>query len=171
VTFLLERLREILEAIGYQVEEGSAQDDKGRTIEILGLAHGPHRVIGLDQGKIVELIYPMDVRAEQAALLAKWPDELLDRLLALLKREMLEGRSGYTIAFGPENPKALRQIRVSQRLILHDANPQTLQRVADAIQEIVVVSVRCQLILGEAIRSAETAARTADSTFHPGMYA
>jgi len=87
---------------------------------------------------------------------------------------MLEGRTAYLLVTSePNNPrnwKSLRQIRLSQKRIVRGTDAYTVQRVADAIQEIVIVAVRCQLVLGEALRSVATGARISQTTYHPDMY-
>jgi hypothetical protein len=116
----------------------------------------------------------MDIRSEDTVLLEKEPDEIVNQLFSILKREMLEGRTAYGLATTePQNPKkwkAVKQIRVSQKLIVQGTDSYTLQRVCDAIQEVVVVAVRCQLVLGEALRTVGTVAKISAATYHPDMY-
>jgi len=169
-----EKLQQVLETLGYKVSKGSAQDDKGRAIPLLTFKHGVHQLVAFEEDNGVQIAYPMDIRPEDTALLEKQPDEIMGQLFSILKREVLEGRTAYVMATTEtENPKkwkALKQIRVSQKVIVADTEPHTLQRVADGIQEIVVVAVRCQLVMGEALRSVATATKISTTTYHDAMY-
>lgn len=170
----MKRLREILEALGYTVEESSGQDDTGRAFPLLAFRHGAHQLIAYEEKGGIQLVYPMDVRPEDTTLLEQEPDEIINELLSILKREMLEGRTAYALATTePGNPKkwkAVKQIRVSQKVVVQGKDPYTVQRILDAIQEIVVVAVRCQLVLGVALRTVGTASKIAATTYHPPMY-
>lgn len=170
---VLQRVRRASEILGHKVQEDVAKDAKGNALKVLVIHHGTHRIVAFDAKKYAVLMYPMDIAPEDAALLAKQPEETQTRLLTILKREMLEGRSGFGLIFDEKKkPPELRQIRVEQRVLVEDGRPETVQRFADAIQEIVVVAVRCQIVLGQAFSEVRAVEKfqTSASDYHEGMY-
>ncbi len=85
---------------------------------------------------------------------------------------MAEGRSGFLLQLDEtKKPPEVRRISLEQKIVIQNERPETVQRVADGIQELVVTAIRCQLVLGQAFQDVRTAAQTSASTYHAGMYA
>lgn len=153
MSIILQRVKEAANLLGNKVEEGETADSTGKKMEYLAVYHGKHRVIVLNGKTHVLFDYVMDISPEDSQLLAKQPQETLDTLMQILVREMLVGRSGFYINFSQEeDSKLLRRIGVQQKIMVEDEEPRTIQRIADAIQELVVIAMRCQTILGKALQ-------------------
>lgn len=148
---VLKQLKDVLQALDSKVDESEVTDDKGQKFPSLTFTHGTHTLIAMERPNYVTIIYPMNIKPEDADLVAKQPEETQELLFSILKREMAEGRSGYSLSLEGE-PKKIRQIRIEQR--------------------IVVAAIRCQLVLGQAFRDLRSVMSSAGSasTPHPFMY-
>ncbi len=165
-------LKEIAGKLELATEELKAQDKDGKEIVLLLIKHGPHGVLAFQKKGFTELAYIMDLPPEDSKRLAELPPEAQQELLAIMKREMMEGRSGFEMAFDETKmPPQLRRISIVQRVIIEDRRPETVQRVADGIQELVVVGSRCNAVLGQVFQNIRTTGETTAKTYHPGMYA
>lgn len=165
---LLERVKEAAVLLGNKVEEGEAVDEQGNKLGVVAIYHGVHRVVVLDKKDYALFDYIMDFESEDASLLARQPQETQDRLFQILKLEMLRNRCGFYLKFDEKtDPKELKRIGVQQKVMVKDLEPHTLQRIADAVQELVVVAVRCQLLLGQVLREKPT---DTGSSPHEVMY-
>ncbi len=98
--------------------------------------------------------------------LAEKDENTQQLLLGILRREMLEGRSGFVFRFTEDEPPKLKTVGVEQKLIVEDETPETTQRLADGIQELVVVGIRCQQVLGQAF----SASRASSTPTHDVMF-
>ncbi|HLQ41963.1 MAG TPA: hypothetical protein VK189_03820 [Thermoplasmata archaeon] len=169
---MFENLKRIAKKLELKPERAEAEDEKGKKIPILALHHGTHNLFAIEQAGYTLIVYPMDVDPKDAALLAKEPPEIQQTLFAILKREMAEGRSGFLLQLDEtKKPPEVRRISLEQKIVIQNERPETVQRVADGIQELVVTAIRCQLVLGQAFQDVRTAAQTSASTYHAGMYA
>jgi hypothetical protein len=169
---MLDHLRRIAKKMDLKVEDGEAQDEKGTKIPVLIIQHGEFKLVAIDHKSYTVITIPIDIPQEDAEILAKEPPEIQQSLFSIVKREMSEGRSGYFMFFDEtKEPPRLKGIRIEQRVIVPDEQPQTIQRVTDGIQEIVTVTMRVMLVLGQAFQDVKAAAQTSASTYHPGMYA
>ena len=168
---MLEQLRRAASALDVPVEDAEGEVEPGKTAKVLVLKHGKHNLTGIDKKRYVFLLYPMDIGSEDGALLARQPPDLLERLYLIVKPEMAEGRTAYALIFGEKEPKVLQQIRVEQKIVVADNRPETVQRLADGIQEVVVAAVRCQLVLGQALRDVRASTAQTTDTYYKGMYA
>jgi len=167
-----DHLRRIAKKMDLKVEDGEAQDEKDTKIPVLIIQHGEFKLVAIDHKNYTVITIPIDIPQEDAELLAKEPPELQQSLFPIAKRGMSEGRSGYFMFFDEtKKPPRLKGIRIEQRVIIPDEQPQTAQRVTDGIQEIVTVTMRVMLVLGQAFQDVKAAAQTSASTYHPGMYA
>lgn len=109
----------------------------------------------------------IDLRPEDTELLAKQHMETQGRLLAILKREMMEGRTGYVLG---TDDKGLHGVRLSQKLIVSSTDINSIQRLNDAIQEIVVVACRCTEVLGQTFGSLKSCNADYNKTYSSIMY-
>ncbi len=168
---MFEQVKRIARTLGIEVIEQKAEDEKGRPVDVLVIHHSPYNLYGLQRGGIFEMALPLDIDPKDAALLARQPADIQERLLAILRREMMEGRTGFEIRFDEtKKPPELRRIAVVQRLVVVDDSPTSIQRFADGIQEMTVVAVRAADVMGRAFGDMRTA-QTAPDTYHAGMYA
>ncbi len=166
---MLGKVKTAAERLGSQVEEGKVTQADGKEEDILILEPERTPVVVLDRGEYVILLVVLDIPPEDGERLAKQPEDLQRRLFTILKMEMMEGRSGYVLDFTEDEPKRLRQIRISQKVIVRDQRPETLQRLADGLQELVVVAARSREVLSQAFTDVR-ATQTTETTFHQGMY-
>lgn len=166
----LERLRTIATKLDMAVRDYPLQDDQGRQVPSLLLKHGSHDLLAIDNGEYVLIMYPIKLKPEHTAALARQSAEIRSRLFAILRREMMEGRSGYRLEY--EDPPAntrLLGISVEQKVVIADTDPVTMQRVADGVQELVLIGIRGGSVLAKTF--AVQAAAAPSSDYHPNMYA
>jgi len=169
---MFEHLRRIAKKLDVEVQPGTAENAKGEKFEITLLKHGAHVIAALERKQYTTLLYPIDFSPQESDLLASQPEEIQTRLIGILRREMLEGRSGFNMLFDEtKKPPRLRRITIEQKLVIQDEGPETTQRVADAIQELVVVGMRCGDALGLAYQDLRSARQGSADTYHAGMYA
>ncbi len=165
----MERVKTAAERLGNKVEKAKAKEDDGTEEDVLIIHHGKHPLLVLDREEYVVLLVVFDISPKDAELLAKQPEYVQRQLFTILKLEMMEGRSGYVLDFTEDKPPKLRQIRISQKVIVRDLKPETMQRLADGIQELVVVGARSREVLGRAFTDVR-ASQTTESTYYEGMY-
>ncbi len=162
----LEILQRLAERLGNQVETRTAPGAEGGEFEYRVIHHGGHEVAAVDQGAYVTLAYVLNIDEDDAAALAEKDENTQQLLFSILSREMLEGRSGYIFRFTEDEPPRLQAVGAEQKLIVDDETPETTQRLADGIQELVVVGIRCQQVLGQAFSASRASSTpTADVMF------
>lgn len=166
----MERVEKIARALSIKTERGSVTNDKGEKIEVVILHHGNHRLLAWMENEHCLLTYPMELAQGDSKLLAEQPMEIQQRLFTIIRREMLEGRSGYMMNFDDSKPPRLVQIRVEQKLVLDPEGIPSKQRLLDAVQELVVTAMRSQIVLGQAFSDVRDSNSSSDSDFHEGMY-
>lgn len=164
---LIEGVWSIAQKLAIKAEKGVAKED-GRRIDFVLLHHGPHPVFAFDRGTYVQLAVIMDLDPKDSNLLAKQPKGIRDRLFTLLKVAMLQGRTGYNMALDGEK---LKRIILEQRVVVAPNRQESIQRLLDGMQELVVLGVRCRMILGEAFSSVRETSTTSASPPPDGMYA
>ncbi len=169
---VFEHLKRIAKRLDLKPQVAEGVDDKGNKVPLLILEHGTHKLLAIESEGYTLVFYSLEVKREDGALLAREPPEIQQTLFSIVKRELAEGRSGYRLVFDEtRKPPELREIRVEQKIILRDEQPATIQRVADGVQELVVVAIRCILVLGQAFQDVRAAAQTSATAYHAGMYA
>ncbi len=160
---MLEEIHRTAVLLGNRVDKREARDPDENPIDILVIHHGTHSLIAIDSGTYVTLTYQIDIPEKDAQLLSETHEDIQRRLVAILKREMLEGRSGYRFEWSEDDPPLLRRIRIDQKLLIVKNDPQSAQRLADGIQELVVVGIRSIEVLGQAFSDVRFAASTSSA--------
>lgn len=151
----MKALRDCIEKLGWSVNEGKAISSDGKERPFLLTTHGgEHQVILVptEDGKHADVLIEILLHEDDVALLGKQSQQVKRQLMAILRREMLEGRSGYAFVPHPTDKLLFLGIRISQSILLDDST-QGLQRLMDAKQEVVVVAMRCVLVLGHVFDS------------------
>ncbi len=130
----------------------SMQEASGAPPEpVLLLRHGTHTLLCRDRVTHVLLFYPINVTEKDGQKIAALAEEELSDLFQIIRREMLSGRTGFSISFDEtKDTKVLQQVRLEQRIIVDDADPTSVQRLSDGIQELVVTAQRVVEILNQA---------------------
>jgi len=171
VTPLFEPVKRLARKLNLPTSEITAKDAKGSDVQLLQIAHKPYNLLVFDRGGYYELSFVWDIDEKDAALLAQQSKEIQERLFLVLRREILEGRTGFEFRYDQtKTPPWLLRIVMVQRIVIRDESPTTLQRFADGIQEVVVVGVRCQDVLMRAFGDIRGGEKAPD-TYHVGMYA
>lgn len=168
MTQRLDFVTRMAKRLGNEVDTGAATE-KDKEIPARLIRHGSHQIIALDRKDFVVLVFAMDIPEEDSKALAALHEDVQRRLFAVLRREMLEGRSGFSIRVSDDDPPRLQQIRIEQKLVVEEADGPTTQRLADGLQELVVVGQRCIEVLGQAFSDIREAQSTSTSP-HDYMY-
>lgn len=167
---LLDHVKKGCATLGLKTQDAEAQVND-RKLKALVITHGGTTLVALQFPGFIQLVCPIDIEGGDAALLAKQPEEIQNRLFAILKREMLQGRCGFALHFDEaKKPPHLTRITIEQKIIMGSTNPSSVQRLADGIQELVVVAFRSGQVLGEAFRNVRDMAKGTTSDFHEMMY-
>lgn len=151
ISMALDKLADTCKQLGIKVEPGKLELVGGKTEAILALQHGKHTLIAMARSPITAVLaYVIQLEDADVEVLAKQSPQLIGRLAAVLKREMLEGRSGYAFVPHPVHVAApFGQIRIEQQIIVGEGALEK-QRLLDGMQELVVCAIRCIEVLGHA---------------------
>ena len=148
--------------------EKSVAHENGKKVDCVVLRHGPYPVVAFDRGSFVQLAVIIEIPEKDSELLAKQPTDITDRLFTVLKAAMLQGRTGFNWKV---DGKKLKQIMIEQRIIVAPDRQESIQRLLDGIQELVVIGVRVSMILGEAFSGPRDTGKTSAPPPPDGMYA
>lgn len=164
---MLEDAKKLAQKLKLDAKDFSGiQDQSGKVVPALEIKQGRYTLYAIELNSSIKLMLQIDIDPKDAALLGKQPPEIQRDLIAILRREMLEGRTGYELNT-PDGK--LLGIRLSQNLIISDENS-SAQRLLDAIQEIIVVTCRCLEVLGQSFGSMRQFEEICKRTYNDGMY-
>lgn len=171
---MFDKVRDVARLLELEVEEGARKDATGKETPLLAIKHGSHRVIVIPGTTTVTLLVAHALPAEAAEKLARLPEKTYAEFLHRLRRELLEGRSGYSIDYDKtKEPHRLRRLTLTQKIYLGPIDSVTVQRFGDAIQELVVLAVRANTLVGRtlaSVRAAEGPGSAPSLPTHDTMY-
>lgn len=158
-------------ALGYETRDGKISMDDGREEPVVAIQVNNFLFIGRDSGhNMLALYMPRMVPEEIRGILKKEDPVKLERFMVELRATLLQGRTGFNFIF---EDKVLKEIRLEQVIILADTSPATLQRIQDAIQEMIVVQARVGTLFGWSFKGVKAVESTGMDPQPPpdGMYA
>lgn len=128
----------------------------GRTSNVIEVLHGDRAVWIFQEGPLLRVAFPIDIPAADADALAASGRQ--DEVLSSLSDLLLEGRAGYRYVFDEEHdPPLLRNVFVTERLLLRSADEGPGQRFLDALQEVVNAGLLCESALSGAFATFDAA--------------
>lgn len=164
----LERLTRAARALGFGAEAATGTSD-GDPQPAVVVQHGGHRLVAMDEGGHLLLTYVLEIPDEDAARLANLNSEDMGALLAVLRRELLGGRTGMEVFLQDEDdPTTFDAVHFHQMLMLPDLEPDRVQRLADGVQELIGLAVRGTDLLSAVLQAVDGTTPTSDH--HEGMY-
>lgn len=130
---------------------------EGTEVPLLELQHGPYLLWVVPGGRYVRVAFPIQLSDEEGRALRE--SGLQDEVVNSLSELLLEGRAGFRLDYqeAGDEERFLRQITLSQRVLVEEDDPGSLQRFLDAIQELVNVGMLCGRGLGRAFETFEAA--------------
>lgn len=156
------RLQMPVKAVELQVTDGTSEP-------ALEVGHGEHFLWALDRDGWVELVYPFYLPEEDVGRFEDLDEDELEAVLTSLEMLLLEGRSAYELHFDADG--AFTGFSLSQALVPDPDDPGIVQRLADGVQELVVLGMRGAIFLGVPwLEEAGGTAAWPPGGPHPGMY-
>jgi hypothetical protein len=165
-------MRQACESLGYPVTETTVTDEHGKVIPALDIEYAKNHFLAFDSGHSIVLLVQIKAEKEQAkAIIDNHSPEDVKKLFIILRRELMMGRCGYAIVFDKTDESSLlKHITIDQKLIVKDLQSSTIQRVQDAFQEILLVTIRCLTILSASMQTTTTTDTATSSSPPDGMY-
>ena len=163
-------MQEAARIFEWKVDVAEGEDDQGHKVPVLILHHGQHRILAYQKGELIHLDYPIELTPHHTKALAEKDKKIQNDFYRILHRELQDGRSGYffNIEFKDKIPH-LNKIIIQQRLVVQKLEPYTLQRIGDAVQELVIIGMRCGSFLGHTFQE-PSLGRKASSSSADVMY-
>ncbi len=130
----------------YQYVEAESNNE---TITLLAVSHGSRPVFVRQEKDSIIIFIQIDIPDEMKTIFQKLNPELGEKILISLKHELLsQERTGFSLL--PQGINKLSELEgftVQQQIVISEKDPSSINRFADAIQEVVTVTVRALLIL------------------------
>lgn len=160
---LLDRVYELAESIDEDVSRETVDTPDGEQDYLL-IQHGNYALNVEDKGDYVIIYYPATLNEEETERFhEKLTDKQINIILDALRETLLKGRSAFQFHHDDENQ--FFGFTVEQKFIPHERDGIARQRLADAIQELVVLGMGGSEVLGAVFQDDGP-----DTQPHPGMY-
>ncbi|MEW5936195.1 MAG: hypothetical protein AB1665_00020 [Candidatus Thermoplasmatota archaeon] len=152
---MLKQLQSALESIGERAEIIKALDHEKKEKDIIIIHHGNFNIILIPVNPTyVTLLMKIQLRPEDGAVLAKQTPEFHNEFGFILRRELMSGRSAFSMVYDEsKKPAELREINLSQHIVIENFDKNTKQCISYAIQELVNSGLRVSQILGTTFSS------------------
>jgi hypothetical protein len=143
-----------LKEIGNEVAPAEATSQQGETFPALQVKHGQVALMVIDRNGVLSVLSILQIPPELRQTTQQLSNETQEQMLAVLRGALMENpRTGWTL-FPPTVTRVgdLQAIQLNQLLKITGDESAAFNRLADAMQEVVTLTIKIGSIYGGALR-------------------
>jgi hypothetical protein len=157
-----------LKEIGNEVSPAEATNQQGETLPALQVKHGAVSVLVIDRNGVMTVLSVLQIPPELRLATQKLSNETQEQMLGVLRAALMDNpRTGWTL-FPPTVTRVgdLQGIQMNQLFKIDGDQSAAFNRLADAMQEVVTMTVKVGSIFGGALRPGATLSMAKPSSDH-----